>query len=305
MPDPAAAPGARTATATLAGMALWIAATVCETAMVGCVRVVSQDLHPMQVLFLRMACGLVVLAPWLLRLGAIGLRTTVFPLHALRAGLQLGAMSLWFVSVPLVTLADIAALSFLAPLFATAGAILLLGERVGWRRSLALLVGFGGVLVIVRPGGDFNIGWASLIGAAALWASALLVIKRMARQETSTRMTAWSTLLITPVLVIPALFVWRDPSWAQWGLMMGAGVAGTATHLLMGQSFRYAEASAVMPMDFFRMVWITLLGYVLFSETPTWHVWLGGGLIFAAATYVTLREAAVARQAMRHGRRAG
>lgn len=284
-------------------MALWVAATVCETAMVGCVRVVSRELDPLQVVFLRMFCGLVLLAPLLLRLGADGLRTTVFHLHALRAGLQLLAMTMWFASVPLVILADIAALSFLAPLFATAGAVLLLGERVGWRRSLALLIGFSGVLVIVRPGSAFNVGWGLLILAAALWAGALLIIKRMALTESSPRMTAWATILITPVLAVPALFVWRDPSWLQWGLMFGAGLAGTTTHLLMGQAFRHAEASAVMPMDFFRMVWTTLLGYLLFAETPTWHVWVGAALIFLAATYVTLREARLARQAMRQGRR--
>ncbi|HEX2892357.1 DMT family transporter [Vineibacter terrae] len=296
MPEPACAAGSRPASATLIGMALWVAATICETAMVGCVRVVSQDLHPLQVVFLRMFCGLVVLAPWLLRLGAAGLRTTVFRLHALRSGLQVMAMTMWFASVPLVILADIAALSFLAPLFATAGAMLLLGERVGWRRGLALLIGFSGVLVIVRPGSSFNIGWGLLILAAVFWASALLVIKRMASSETSPCMTAWATILITPVLLIPAVFVWRDPSWTQWALMLAAGLAGTATHLLMGQSFRYAEASAVMPMDFARMLWITLLGYMLFDETPTWHVWVGGALIFTAATYVTLREARLARR---------
>lgn len=294
MPESQATPGTRAASATLIGMALWVAATICETVMVGCVRVVSHDLHPLQVVFLRMFCGLLVLAPWFVRLGAQGLRTTVFPLHALRAGLQILAMVLWFASVPLVILADVAALSFLAPLFATAGAMLLLGERVGWRRGLALLVGFGGVLVIVRPGSGFNIGWGLLIGAAAFWAAALLVIKRMARSETSPTMTAWATLLIAPVLLIPAVFVWRDPSWAQWGLMMIAGLAGTSTHLLMGQAFRHAEASAVLPMDFSRMIWITLLGYLLFDETPTWHVWVGAALIFAAATYVTLREARLA-----------
>jgi hypothetical protein len=116
VPEPATKASARAASATLIGMALWVAATICETAMVGCVRIVSHDLHPLQVVFLRMFCGLIVLAPWLVRLGAAGLRTTVFPLHALRAGLQIMAMTLWFASIPLVILADVAALSFLAPL---------------------------------------------------------------------------------------------------------------------------------------------------------------------------------------------
>lgn len=304
MPEPAAKPAVRAASATLIGMALWVAATLCETVMVGCVRIVSNDLHPLQVVFLRVFCGLVVLLPWIVRLGPAGLRTSVFPQHVLRAALQLVGMVLWFASVPLVILADVAALSFLAPLFATAGAIALLGERVGWRRGLALLIGFGGVLVIVRPGSDFNLGWGLLIVAAAFWASALLVIKRMARTETSPCMTAWATILIAPALAIPAFLVWRDPSWVQWGLMLAAGTAGTVTHLLMGQAFRYADASSVMPMDFFRMIWITLLGYLLFSEVPSWHVWVGASLIFAAALYVTLREANLARQARRLQRNA-
>ncbi|QQS12416.1 MAG: DMT family transporter [Rhodospirillales bacterium] len=296
MTPAAPAAGARTATATLIGMSLWLAATVLESIMVGIVRVVAEDLHPLQVVFLRMFCGLIVLSPWIAKLGISGMRTSVFRLHAVRSGLQLVAMAMWFIAVPIVLLADVAAFNFLAPLFATAGAALFLGEHVRWRRGLALLVGFAGVLVIVRPGGAFNIGWGLLIASAMLWAGALIVIKRMSATESSPAMAAWSTLLITPALLIPALFVWREPTWTHWALMFVAGTTGTATHLLIGQAFRYAEASAVMPMDFFRMIWTTMIGYWVFAQTPTWHTWVGGGLIFAAATYVTLREARLARE---------
>ena len=278
-------------------MGLWALAALAESITVGIVRHVSDDLPPLQIAFMRMLCGLVILTPWLINLGLSGLRTSVFHLHAVRSGLQVVAMAMWFAAVPMVQLVDVAALNFLAPLFATLGAFLLLGEKVGWRRGTALAVGFAGVLVVVRPGaGVLNVGALLLVGSALCWAGGLLAIKKMAATEPSPRMTALSSLMITPCLLLPALWVWRDAGWIHWGLMMGAGLFGTATHLLMGQAFRHADASAVMPVDFTRMFWTTLIGWWAFGQMPGWQTWAGGTLIFAAALYVTWREAFLARQ---------
>ncbi len=109
-------------------------------------------------------------------------------------------------------------------------------------------------------------------------------------------MTALSALLITPCLLLSALWVWRDAGLIHWMLMLGAGLFGTATHLLMGQAFRHADASAVMPVDFTRMFWTTPVGRWAFGQLPGWHTWAGGTLIFAAALYVTWREAFLARR---------
>lgn len=282
--------------AALAGMALWAVAMACDAAMVATVRAMSAELQPFQMVFLRLLFGLAVLGPILLLSGQ-SLRTQRLPLHAVRSAGQLGAMLLFFYAVSLAPLADLAALSFAAPLFATLGAALLLREAVRWRRGLALAAGFAGMLLILRPGfEELRLGHLFGLASAIVWAGALLLIKRLARTESSAAMAAWSTLLITPIAAVPAILVWRWPSPEVWALAALAGLFGTLTHLCIGRAMRMADISALLPMEFLRLVWVALLAWQFFGEAPELFTWIGGAVIFASATYVGLREARLARE---------
>jgi drug/metabolite transporter (DMT)-like permease len=282
---------------TIFAMGLWVTATALEASMMGVLRHIGTGLDPLQILFMRCLFGLIFFLPFILR-STTAMRTTRLPLHLGRAALQVVSMMLWFSAIPLIPLTDIAALSFLAPLFATIGAIFILKEKVGWRRGLAMAVGFAGVLVLLRPGFEaVNAGSFMIIGSASLWALALLIIKSLSRTDSPALMTAWSSLLLTPITLIPALFVWQWPTNEQWILMAIVGFSASCSHMCMGLAFRLADASKVLPMDFSRMLWTAIVGYVFFAQTPTIFTFLGGFMIFAAATYVTLREARLARRA--------
>jgi drug/metabolite transporter (DMT)-like permease len=176
--------------ATIFAMGLWVTATALEASMMGVLRYIGTGLDPLQIVFMRCLFGLVFFLPFILR-STKAMHTTRLRMHLGRAGLQVVSMLLWFSAIPLIPLTDIAALSFLAPLFATIGAMFILKEKVGWRRGLAMAVGFAGVIVLLRPGFEaVNAGSLMIIGSASLWALALLIIKSLSRTDSPALMTA-------------------------------------------------------------------------------------------------------------------
>jgi drug/metabolite transporter (DMT)-like permease len=283
--------------ATPAAMAMWSFATLMEASMMGVLRFIGTALDPLQIVFMRCLFGMLFLLPMIVR-STGGLRIRHIGLHSGRTLLQFVSTLLWFASLTRIPLAEVAALSFLGPLVATVGAVLILRESIGWRRSLAMIAGFCGVLILLRPGfAEIKLGSLMVIGSAVLWGFALLIIKKLAGRETPMRMTAIVTIMLTPLTLVPALFVWQWPTTEQWLLMALVGVSGSCSHMLMGTAFKFADATAVLPMDFSRILWTSLIGYFFFAQEPTIFTFIGGAIVFGAATYVTLREAQLARQA--------
>ena len=273
------------------GILLMVASTVGFAAMHAAVRHVSADLHPFEVAFFRNFFGLAAIAPWFLRLGLRPLRTRRFGLHLTRALINVAAMMMFFTAVALTPMAQLQALGFTAPLFATVLAMIILGERVRLRRWSALIIGFFGAMVIIRPGiADVALGSILVLASSATWAFALIAIKILTRTDSSVTITAYMVLLMTPLSLIPASFFWHWPDAGQWVWLFAIGVVGTLSQMAMAQSFRFAEATAVLPFDFSKLIWGTLIGYFVFSEVPDIWTWIGGIIIFAGATYIAYRE---------------
>ncbi len=278
--------------AVVRGMALIAVSALCFAAMHGLIRHVTGDLHPFEAAFFRNLFGLLFFLPWFARVGLRPLRTGRLRLHALRGGLQVLAMLSFFMALSITPLAEVSALSFSAPLFASLGAIVFLGEKMRLRRWSALIIGFAGALVIIRPGFEtIDVGFVLVIFSAALWAGTMLVIKVLARGESSLTITAYMGLFLTPLSFLPALFVWQWPSVAQLVLLAAIGGLGSVGHLAMAQAFKEAEVSAIMPADFTRLIWATIIGYLAFAELPDLWTWIGGAVIFASTTYIAFREA--------------
>ncbi len=279
------------------GMLLLLCATILFSSMHALIRHVGEAQHPFEMAFFRNLFGIIVLAPFFMRYGFGILRTKRLGLHAIRGGVHVGSMLLFFTAVTVAPLATVAAMSFTAPLFVTLGAVLLLGEKIRARRIGALLIGFAGVMIVLRPGaGDLELGALMALGSSVIWACALLMIKVLARTESSLTLTAYMALFLTPLSAIPAAFVWQWPSWEELGWLALMGSVGTAGHLCLAQAFREADATTVLPLDFLRLIWASLLGFFLFGQVPELFVWIGGAVIFSSTIYLTYREAVVSRQ---------
>jgi len=277
--------------APLRGVFFMLVSTLLFTGMQVTVRHVSEDLHPFEVAFFRNFFGLLVVAPLLFRFGFGVLRTPKIKLHALRGGLQTMGMMLFFTALTLAPLAQNVALSFTAPLFTTILAIVILRERAGWRRWAALIAGFVGAWIVIRPGlAVVNTGALLVILSSCVWAGSMIIIKILSRTESSLTITLYMGLFMAPLSLIPALFVWQWPGGQALIFLVLVGAFGGVGHLALAQAFKESDATAVLPFDFMRLIWASALGFLVFAEVPDVWTWIGGAVIFSSTVYIAFRE---------------
>ena len=261
------------------------------TAMNASVHHMADEMDTMQISFFRALFGFVVLAPVFLRHGLGPLRTRRLGLHALRGLLNAGAMISLFIALGLIPLAKFAALVFTAPLFVTVLALVFMGERIRGRRIGALVFGYAGTLLILRPGaGALDLGSLVVLAGAASWALAMIVMKILARTESSLTATLYYGVFVTPIAFLVALPVWQTPIGGQWLWLAAIGTLGSLFQFCLSQALKEADATALMPLDFTKLIWSAVIGYLIFAEVPTVWTWTGGMMIFAAATYISYRE---------------
>ncbi len=282
------------------GIALMIVSTVFFSVMHATIRHVSQDLHPFQIAFFRNFFGLIVFLPIIVQRGVGVFHTARLGLHVVRAMLNMLAMFSFFYALSITPIAKVTALSFTSPLFMAVLSVIVLGERMRARRWTATILGFVGTLVILRPGIEaVDFGAMLVLGSASIWAVTMIVIKVLLRTDSSVSVTAYVNLLLSLLSLGPAIYVWQWPDPAAWGWLLFIGVGGTIGQLLLAESLKQAEATAVMPFDFLKLVWTALLGLWLFAEVPTLHTWIGAAIIFSSGFYIAYRESVIARAQQR------
>lgn len=277
--------------------ALWILLScACFSLIAVLVRHVSSALHPFEIVFFRNLFGLAFMLPWFLNHGRASLRTGRPMLHGFRALSGVGAMLCWFTAITLMPLAEATALSFVAPLFVTAGAAMFLREQVGVRRWSAIIFGFAGAMIILRPGaGTIAMPALLVLLGACFMATTMLLVKTLSRQDPPGTIVLYMGLLITPISAIPAVFVWQAPSAPDLAWLIAIGLFGTIGHIAIVRAFAVADVAAVMPVNFSRLIFAALLGYLIFGEQPDVWMWIGAGVIFAATVFTAYREARLAK----------
>lgn len=280
---------------------LWAATTsLTSAAMLLLIRWAADELHPFQISFLRCVFGALFTLPWLWQMGWSEARKVDIGRYKWRVLLAFVSMITWFYGASYLPLAESTALNFTTPLFATVGAALILKEPVRIRRWSATILGFVGVLIIVRPGAHtFNPAAIVMIVSALAASFSVLIIKRLTKTESAQAIVMFTFILLTPLTLVPALFVWQTPSWQMLLLTVGMGAVGTFGNYCSARAFTLADASAVLPIDYLRMPVVALVGFVAFGEVPDALVWLGSGIIAASSLYIAHREAKLAREAAR------
>ncbi|HEX5079597.1 MAG TPA: DMT family transporter [Geminicoccaceae bacterium] len=277
----------------LRGIGLMFIATFFFSSMHGSIRYLSETIHPFEIALFRNVFALIVVLPWFYRHGLAPLRTTRFGLHALRAAFNIMAMLSFFYALSITPLPEVTALGFTAPIFTPVLAALVLGEVVRARRWTAIVVGFVGALIILRPGFEaIGFGQVLVLFSSMIWACALLVIKTLGRTDSSVTIISYMALLMIPLSLLPALFVWRWPDLEQWCWLVAIGLLGGMAQFCMTESLRQADTAVVMPFDFFKLIWATLIAWWAFGEGLDLLTWIGGAVIFASALYIAYRERA-------------
>ena len=278
--------------------ALWILLSgICSVMMNVLIRVAAQTMHPFEVAFFRCFFGLVLLLPWIVRSGPALLRSRNTGFYLWRAGVGLVSMATWFYGITVVPLATATAVNFTAPLFATLAAALVLHEDVRLRRWSAVVLGFVGVLVIMRPGSEqLDANLLILLISAATAAMNNITVKFLARSgEPPSRIVAFFMIYLTPLSLIPALFVWQWPNPSTFGALIGLGCLGTIAHISVARALAAADASACAPFEFARLPFAALIGFLWFGEVTDFWTWVGAAIIAVSSIYVAHREARLAR----------
>ncbi len=294
------AAGARSAN--LVGIAWMLLTGVLFIGVTGIVRHLGSDMNPMQAAFIRYVFGLAILAPVFFRLRSPRLLARPFlsrrlGLLALRGVVHGAGVMLWFYAMARIPIAEVTALGFTAPIFTTIGAAIFLGEKPKMRRIGAVLVGFGGALVILRPGiAVIDMGAIAQLTAAPLFATSFLIAKKLTETESSASIVAYLSIFVTLALLPPALLVWRTPTGEEIGWLFATAVLATMGHYTLTQAFRATEITVTQPFAFLQLVWATLLGFYVFDELPDVWTWVGGAIIVLSATYIMHREALTGRR---------
>ena len=253
--------------------------------------VALEGMPTFQTVFLRLLFALACFAPLILKRRGEMFRTQHLHIYALRVVIGLTGMILWFAALAHIPVGEVTAIGFLAPIFGTVGAALILGETVRWRRWTATLVGLIGALVIVRPGvGEISLGTWLALGAAFGMAIAGLMIKTLSGKDDPDKLVLIALSLQTPVMALPAFLVWEPVAPWLWGVYAGMGLLGMLGHITLARAFRAADASLIMSLEFARLPFAVAFGFVLFGELIDLWTWVGAGIIFVAAVYTAQRE---------------
>ena len=276
---------------------LLIFACVFFASMNAIIRHVSTEVDPLEIVFFRNLFGFLAMMPWLMSHGLGAMKTERFGMILLRSFWGFLAMATWFSALAIVPLANAVALSFTAPLFAAIAAVVILKEIIRVRRITALVIGFLGTLVILRPGVD-SIGEGELlvIASAVTMALSIVTMKLLTRTEDSASLVAWQTLLITPISLVPALFVWSWPSPEMWIWLIVLGIFASIAHVAFTHAFSMADTTYLMPFDYTRLPFVALLGWIIFGEVTDVWTWVGAAIIAASSVYVAHREAQIRAQ---------
>jgi drug/metabolite transporter (DMT)-like permease len=282
----------------LRGAVLMLLSSLGFTVMAVLIRDVAATIDPLQMAFFRCTIGWLAILPFVAHVGLGTVRSNVLRLHLSRAALGTIAMFCAYYAIAHMPLADFTALSFTRPLFATVMAVIVLHEIVRWRRWTATIVGFLGVLVMVRPGvAEINPATFVALGESVSLALLIVIVKLMPRAEKTLTMLFWFGVFSIPITAVPAILVWEWPTAIEWLSLVVMGLSGVISQWLFILAFRTGEASFVAPIDYVRLVFVTITGYLMFAEIPTVWTLLGAAIIVGSTFYIMRRETKLAGSA--------
>ena len=262
----------------------------------GTVHYLGTALPTAQTAFIRFVYGLIFLAPALVAVLRTGLPASSLRLIGLRGAFHTLAVILWFFAMARVPVADVTAIGYLSPIVVTAGAALVLGEPIALRRMIAIGVALVGALVVLRPGlRELQPGHIAQVGAAISFGLSYIVAKRLASMLPAGALVALLSLTVTLGLLPFALWSWVTPSLVQLALLAVVAFFATSGHYFMARAFAAAPVSVTQPVIFLQLIWATLLGWFAFGERVDPYVMLGGAIIISATSYMSWREAQIAR----------
>lgn len=266
-------------------------------AVTGIVRHLGSDMPAIEAAFIRYCFGLLLILPVLVKLSRQRMEPGLLKLFGIRGLFHGIAVMLWFFAMARIPIAEVTAIGYTAPIYITIAAAFFLGERLQLRRTLAILVGLAGSLVILRPGfQEINSGQLAQVVAAPLFAASFILAKKLTDRADPSVIVGMLSVVCVIVLLPGAILQWRDPTLEELMWLALTAAFATTGHYTQTRAFRAAPITVTQPIMFLQLVWAALLGMTLFDESLDPYVFLGGAIVIGAATYISHREALAARR---------
>jgi drug/metabolite transporter (DMT)-like permease len=267
------------------------------------IRLLSAEIESVQTAFFRAVISVIMLLPFIAMGRVRPWASKRIAGHFWRTFMGTCSMVLGFYAVSMLPLADATALAFSQPLFSVMVAALIAGEKVRWRRWGATIVGFLGVLVMVRPGADsLQPGAIVALANALTVAISIFLVKRLSDSETPLMILTQFAIFSTLLLAVPAIWVWRWPDAWGWTLAVGVSLSATVGQYFWVQAFKAGEMSAVAPFEYLRLPFAVFVGWLIWGEMPVIWTYVGAAIVIASALYIAHREAQLARERLRAAR---
>ena len=260
------------------------------TSMHCLIRFATEENHPFEVAFFRTIFVLLIFLPFVAKNGFKTLKPNNIKLQSYRAIIGSVAMLCMFYGLSITELAKATALMFTVPIFATILAIIFLKEVVGIRRWSAMFIGFFGALIVLRPDIELGFGPLLILCGSLMWSSSVLMAKKLTQTDSTLSITFWQAAGLIPATFVLATQVWEWPNLNQLFMFLLIAIAGTLTHWFLNEALKRAEISALLPLDYLRLIWSVSLGFIFFNEIPPAGLWLGAALILGASTYIGVRQ---------------
>jgi drug/metabolite transporter (DMT)-like permease len=264
------------------------------------IRLLSTEIESVQTAFFRAAISVILLLPMIMAGRVKPWQSKRLAGHFWRTAMGTSSMVLGFYAVSMLPLADATAIAFSQPLFSVVVALLVAGEKVRWRRWSATIIGFAGVLVMVRPGaGSLQLGALVALANAASVAVSIFLVKRLSDSEAPLMILTQFAIFSTLLLALPAILVWRWPDFWGWVLAIGVAVSATVGQYFWVQAFKAGEMSAIAPFEYLRLPFAVFVGWLVWGEMPEIWTYVGAAIVIGSALYIAHREAQLGRQRRR------
>ena len=270
------------------------------TVMLSFLKIAQEDVNVYVAGFFRFFLGLVIILPYIIKNKDAVLKTTHLKQHFLRAILGLPAMLLYFSALVLLPIEKLTAISFVVPLIVTILAVFFLGEKIYIYRTLALILGFSGMLVIIRPGFvDISIGVYMVLFSALLWSVNIIITKKISKDDSAITILAYQSIFMSLLSFFIVLFFWEMPSLKTFIYLILAAMCGTVLHLTLNHAFKLVDVSMTQPYSFLNLVFASIIGYFVFDEIPDLYTWIGAVIIFTGVLIISYREMKLDKEIIR------
>ena len=270
------------------------------TVMLSFLKIAQEDVNVYVAGFFRFFLGLVIILPYVIKNKDAVLKTSHLKQHFLRAILGLPAMLIYFSALVLLPIEKLTAISFVVPLIVTILAVFFLGEKIYIYRTLALILGFSGMLVIIRPGFvDISIGVYMVLFSALLWSVNIIITKKISKDDSAITILAYQSIFMSLLSFFIVLFFWEMPSLKTFIYLILAAMCGTVLHLTLNHAFKLVDVSMTQPYSFLNLVFASIIGYFVFDEIPDLYTWIGALIIFTGVLIISYREMKLDKEIIR------